>query len=48
MISRLLRRRCADCGHPSRPGDRLVRTCGYRIHRSHASDPASGFWRRAS
>jgi hypothetical protein len=53
MIARIraaIRRRriCVACGHPSTQGNRLVRRDGWRIHRSHTRDRASGFYERAS
>ena len=49
ILARLFRRRaCQACGHPSRPGDRLVRSGGYRIHRSHTTERWGGFYRTRS
>ena len=50
MLARALRlrRSCQASGRPSRRGARLIRRDGYRIHRSHTRDRASGFYERAS
>lgn len=43
-----LRNICAACGHDSTAADPLVKSLdGYRIHRSHATDPRSGYYRQA-
>jgi hypothetical protein len=34
---------CAACGHPGTPDDPLVISDGYRVHRSHTTDPQDGF-----
>ena len=36
---------CAACGHPGTPDDRLVVAGdGYRVHGSHTTDPADGYY----
>ncbi|TMR22088.1 hypothetical protein ETD86_13040 [Nonomuraea turkmeniaca] len=52
-----LRHVCGACGHEERPDDPLVLSdgdpsnpwdaAGGRIHRSHTTDPSSGFYGRA-
>jgi len=40
-----LRNVCTACGHDGTPGDPLVKSDdGSRIHRSHTTDPRSGFY----
>ncbi|MFD8545636.1 hypothetical protein [Streptomyces sp. NPDC059649] len=37
---------CAACGHPgSDAADQLLVADGFRIHRSHTTDPCSGYYR---
>lgn len=36
---------CAACGHDATGRDPLVKTTdGYRIHRSHTTDPRNGYY----
>lgn len=40
-----LRDCCSACGHDGTPTDPLVKSLdGYRIHRSHTTDPRSGYY----
>ncbi len=36
---------CAACGHPATAVDQLLVADGFRIHRSHTTDPRSGYYR---
>jgi hypothetical protein len=46
FLARFCRRRhCHACLRPAHQGDPLIRAGGYRIHRSHTADRASGFYR---
>jgi hypothetical protein len=43
-----LRNICTACGHDGTPADPLVKSLdGSRIHRSHTTDPRSGFYGQA-
>jgi hypothetical protein len=38
---------CAACGHNGTSRDPLVKaTDGYRVHRSHTTDPRNGYYRQ--
>jgi hypothetical protein len=35
---------CRACGHPATPTDPVIEADGAQIHRSHTTDPRSGFY----
>lgn len=44
-ILRFLHPVCPACGRPARRGNPLVRAGGFRVHRSHTTDPSTSFYR---